>query len=390
MLRQPEVFLFFEVIDRRGDVDVVTHRPLLVFACCWVLGSGAACMYSGLKWIFIIIGLAILLVASLIWRGAGAVYTGCMIFALLFSSVYWEWNDERNVSSLSFLLEDAGAADDGISVVTEGVLASPVTVDGDRADFVFMIHRVHPYSEDFKEKVQVQVKLLTQEERNTALLWRRGDNMRINGQLETPSIARNFGGFDYRQFLRTQEIHWIFKTKGIENVKVKGHEEWKWSYVLRLNDEVREYIGGLVDQVFSGVNAGYMKGLIIGEKGDLDPDTFAEFSRLGLTHILAISGMHVAVYVGSLLFVFSRLRLTRETSLTAVIFLIPLYVLLTGASPSVVRAGMMGMIGLYAARKGLLKDGMHILSAAALMMLLWSPYFLVNVSFQLSFLVTAG
>lgn len=79
-----------------------------------------------------------------------------------------------------------------------------------------------------------------------------------------------------------------------------------------------------------------------------------------------------------------------EASLTAVMWLIPVYVLLTGASPSIVRAGIMGMIGLYAARRRLLKDGLHILSVAALAMLVWNPYFLVNVSFQLSFIVTAG
>lgn len=50
----------------------------------------------------------------------------------------------------------------------------------------------------------------------------------------------------------------------------------------------------------------------------------------------------------------------------------------------------MGMIGLYAARKGLLKDGLNILSAAALLMLVWNPYYLLDVSFQLSFLVTLG
>lgn len=82
--------------------------------------------------------------------------------------------------------------------------------------------------------------------------------------------------------------------------------------------------------------------------------------------------------------------MTRETSLTVVTCLIPVYVLLTGASPSIVRAGIMGMIGLYAAKRGLLKDGLHILSFAVLAMLLWNPYFLLNVSFQLSFIVTAG
>ncbi|MFC7681467.1 ComEC/Rec2 family competence protein [Paenibacillus sp. GCM10028914] len=367
----------------------MTDRPLLVFTFFWVFGSGAACMYSGWDLIFIQVGIALLLIVCFIWKQAGRLYIGCMVMSLLMSSGYWEWNDARNVSELQFLIKDSVSEDEGIPLFAEGVIVSPVKVDGDRADFVFSTRRINDH-EEIMEKVQVQVKLLTEEERERAIAWKRGDVARITGQLEVPGEARNFEGFDYRQYLRTNEIHWLFKVKGIENTIVSEPSEWKLSHILRWNDGIRQYIGDQIDVLFGGVHAGYMKGLIIGEQGDLDPDTFAEFSRLGLTHILAISGMHVAVFVGSLLFIFSAFRITRETSLTIVIFLIPVYVLLTGASPSIVRAGIMGMIGLYAARRGLLKDGMHILSAAALGMLLWNPYFLVNVSFQLSFLVTAG
>ncbi|WP_235440473.1 ComEC/Rec2 family competence protein [Paenibacillus sp. DMB20] len=276
-----------------------------------------------------------------------------------------------------------------IPAEVSGRITSPVKVDGDRADFEMIITDLNT-QKAAREKVVVQVKLVRKQEVKTAQLWKRGDVVSLAGSLEPPGPARNFGGFDYRQYLRTKGIHWMLKVKGADAVEALQPEEWSPANVLRRNDDLRQYIGERIDRLFGSFHGGYMKGLIIGDQTDLDPDTFAEFSRLGLTHILAISGMHVAVFVGTLLFVFSACRLTRESSLTAVIFLIPLYVLLTGASPSVIRAGMMGMIGLYAARRGLLKDGKHILCAAALAMLWYNPYFLVNVSFQLSFLVTAG
>ena len=213
---------------------------------------------------------------------------------------------------------------------------------------------------------------------------------RADRRAAKPGEARNFDGFNYAQYLRTQKIHWMVKVKGSDLAKVTPPDSWNVSHILRWTDAVRHKLGGKLDQLYGGIHAGYMKGLVIGNRDDLDPDTFMEFSRLGLTHILAISGMHVAVVVGCLLFVCTTLRMTRETSLTVVMWLIPVYVLLAGASPSIVRAGIMGMIGLYAARRRLLKDGLHILSVAALVMLLWNPYFLVNVSFQLSFIVTAG
>ncbi|MGV2805956.1 competence protein ComEC, partial [Clostridium perfringens] len=160
--------------------------------------------------------------------------------------------------------------------------------------------------------------------------------------------------FDYAQYLRTQKIHWMIKVKGSEQAGVTPPDSWNLSHILRWTDAVRHKLGGKLDELYGGIHAGYMKGLVIGNRDDLDPDTFMEFSRLGLTHILAISGMHVAVVVGCLLFICTTLRMTRETSLTVVMWLIPVYVLLTGASPSIVRAGIMGMIGLYAARRRLL------------------------------------
>ncbi|TVY09101.1 ComEC/Rec2 family competence protein [Paenibacillus cremeus] len=70
--------------------------------------------------------------------------------------------------------------------------------------------------------------------------------------------------------------------------------------------------------------------------------------------------------------------------------LVPLYIALTGASPSVIRAGMMAMIALYAAYRNRLKDGLHVALIAGIGMLIWNPYYVLDVSFQLSYLVTMG
>lgn len=236
----------------------------------------------------------------------------------------------------------------------------------------------------------MQIKLLTEQEITVAAEWRRGDEVLLNGVLEEPAEARNFGGFDYRTYLHTKKIHWLLKGQGVENVRAKVPDSWSPLTIFRLNDSARTVLGTELDQLFGQRHSGYMKGLIIGMQDDLDPDTFKQFSQLGLTHILAISGMHVAVYVGVLLFLFRRLRLTKETALTLTFILVPVYVLLSGAGPSIVRAGLMSMIALLAARVGMLKDGLNILAASALVMLIWNPYMLLSVSFQLSFLVTLG
>jgi len=276
----------------------------------------------------------------------------------------------------------------GMPVDVEGVIVSSVEVDGNRADMNVELSGIN--SSAVSETVLVQVKLLTKEEQRQAIDWQRGDELKLSGTLEIPATARNFDGFDYQKYLRTKEIHWIMKVKGLQNTEVLPPASWSVTSLFRVNDALRAKLALKLDTLFQEPHAGFMKGLIIGMQDDVDPVTYNQFSQLGLTHILAVSGTHVAVYVACLMILLSLFRLSRETILTIIILLVPAYVLLTGFSPSVVRSGIMSMITLYAARRGLLKDGLHIISAAALLMLVWNPYLLINVSFQLSFIVTLG
>jgi competence protein ComEC len=326
-----------------------------------------------------------------------------LIGALIGGAVHWEWNDAGNRSSLPEITHKAVEDLDGYAATFEGILMSDVRIDGDRADFEMQITSMLPLSDassasaleagtvsNVRERLMVQVRLAEEEEQQVAAGWERGDSITLTGSLALPGEARNFGGFDYRNYLRNLHIHWLFKVKGASSVTTVPPEGLGKLNILRWNDMIRHKLGSAVEALFPEPHAGYMKGLIIGMASDIDPDTYGQFSQLGLTHILAISGTHVAVYVASLLLLLSWLRLTRETSLTIVLLLIPAYVLLSGGSPSVIRAGIMSMIGLYMARRELARDGLQMISAAALLMMWWNPYFLLSVSFQLSFLVTAG
>ncbi|MEO2257681.1 ComEC/Rec2 family competence protein [Paenibacillus amylolyticus] len=378
-------------------------RPLLSFTICWLCGSGIACALTGWTLIWGLIGALAclpLLLRFIDVRGWSVLF---LLAAFIGGAVHWEWNDARNHSSLPEIMHIADYELDGWSAEIQGELVSDVRIDGDRADFKIQMSSILPISDsspdtdlvassafNIDEQLMVQVRLLEEEEQQVAAGWKRGDLITLNGSFVLPGEARNFGGFDYRSYLRTLHIHWLFKVKGASSVTVVAPEGLGQYNVLRWTDWTRHKLGSAVEQLFPEPHAGYMKGLIIGMATDIDPGTYGQFSQLGLTHILAISGTHVAVYVASLLLILSWLRLTRETALTIVLILVPAYVLLSGGSPSVIRAGMMSMIGLYMARRGLARDGLQMISAAALLMMWWNPYYLLSVSFQLSFLVTAG
>ena len=374
----------------------MSKRPLLSFTICWIVGSSAGCLFSGYS---LLIYVAVCLLLLPIWAVSGGIrWRTAALFglALVAAALYWEGNEAGNVSRLPGALSKPVNELNEAYVTAAGVIASPVERDGDRVDFTLKLSRIgldglRPEIVDpAGELVAVQIKLQAESEIAVAAGWQRGDRVVIEGELGQPQAARNFGGFDYHAYLLTKEIHWLLKGAGTDSVQAESPSSWQPSSILRWNDKARAVLDAEMDRLFQEPHAGYMKGLVIGIQEDLDPETFKQFSQLGLTHILAISGMHVAVYVGVILFLLRRCRVTRETALTVTLLLVPVYVLLSGAGPSIVRAGLMSMIALLAARLGLLKDGMNILAASALVMLVWNPYLLLSVSFQLSFLVTAG
>ena len=365
------------------------RRPLLWGACGWVTGMSFAANLE--------IGLAVIgcLASGLgIWALCGTTRRA-MTAALLFSVCALAgggWYERYEANSYSSIpLADGTEA----LASLDGVIASAPETDGDRV--VFDLSAEELVIEDKtialpREKVKVYVRLKTEEEKRNVSDWRRGDRIQVEGVLKQPMEATNFGGFDYRLYLRRQHIFWTIHASSADDVQRLPAADAGWSLqrAVSMVDRVREELGSRIDALYPQPVSGFMKGLLIGVTEDLDPERYQQFSQIGLTHILAISGLHVAVYVGSVLWLLSKLPLTRETRLVAAMALVPVYVVLTGAAPSVLRAGIMAMISLYAARRGLLKDGLHILAVAAVGMLAWNPFYLFHVSFQLSFIVTAG
>ncbi len=315
-----------------------------------------------------------------------------LLLLALSSCFYYSWTDSRNETKLPL----AGAYDqvEGYADVT-GVILAPVDVDGDRATFYLEASRVdlanYPVYQG-SEKLRVTVRLLHQEEQASAASWKRGDLLRLSGELLRPEPARNFGGFDYREYLRRQHVHFLLSVKGVDGIEREEHASSAFSLttLLRSVDALREKLALAVAAAFPEDQAGYMSGLILGITDGIDPEQYEQFSELGLTHLLAISGLHVAVFVAAFLWLFGLLRIPKETGSLIVMGLLPFYVLLTGAAPSILRAGLMAMLALYAARKNRLKDGLHLVCLAAIAMLLWNPFYALDVGFQLSFLVTAG
>ncbi|PWV98407.1 competence protein ComEC [Paenibacillus cellulosilyticus] len=375
---------------------MINRRLIVWLAIGWTLGIGLASQPIVIIGLFGI-GVVLLLAAAVMLKEATR-RNALLCIAVYCAGVIWaSWSDHRAATGLSDLLEAAERdyPPATFEVEVDGTIVSAILVDGDSVRFQLQGSVVKVNAElttrALHETLQVQLKLLTEEEQRQVYTWQRGERVHAVGELERPAGPSNEGGFDYRSYLKsTSHIHWLLKVKGTEATTVTPGSPYSISTLLGRVDAVRDWLGAQMDELYPEEQAGYMKGLVLGSSDDIDPDVFGQFSALGLTHILAISGLHVAVFLYAVHAILRMVRLSRERSLLVMAALTPLYVLLSGASPSVVRAGLMAVIGLIAAYSNRLKDGLHLLSASAILMLLWNPSYIHNVGFQLSYLVTAG
>ena len=121
-------------------------------------------------------------------------------------------------------------------------------------------------------------------------------------------------------------------------------------------------------------------------------DVQQAFRDTGTAHVIAISGFNISILGGLFAVLFLRLLGNRRRFLAVGLSLLAIgcYTLLVGAGASVVRAAIMGVLGLFAVQLGRRQDGFNSLAFAAALMALISPFVLWDVSFQLSFMATLG
>ena len=370
------------------------RRPLCAFAACWIAGGASAAAFGRAGVLLAGLALVSALAALALARLTGPRTAAACALAYALAACHRAWTDGRNVTELSDLAAAADAGEPPAAVEAVLTIDTVPRIDGDRVMFRGKLESV-AFGDGAPrrlrgERVQVRIRLGKEEELGIAAAWRRGDRAAVSGELERPGRAVNFGGFDYRAYLYRHRIHWVLEAKSADSLTPLGRGGGPGMAALRAMDRLRAMLTGRMSELFPEGQAGYMNGLVLGERARLDPELYDEFAEIGLTHILAISGLHVGVFLLGVGFLLRLFRLPRETTLELTAAAVPFYVLLTGASPSVVRAGLMAMIGLIAARLNRLKDGLNVLAAAALAMLLYDPYYLSDIAFQLSFAVTAG
>ncbi|AZV63487.1 DNA internalization-related competence protein ComEC/Rec2 [Peribacillus frigoritolerans] len=235
------------------------------------------------------------------------------------------------------------------------------------------------------ERLVLRYKITTElEQEKLSQFLRIGLSCPAEGTLQIPEKNRNENSFDYQRYLFRQGTHWIFKADSIsfQECKEGGNSILVSIRNLRLKGiaYIREH--------FPEESSGFVTALIFGDQRYIDEGDLTNYQRLGLVHLLAISGLHVSFLTGMLFYIGIRVGITRERMMMAILLFLPVYMLLSGASPSVVRSCSMAMLFfLLLLFKKRISAGAAI-GSTYMALLFFRPNMLYDIGFQLSFAVT--
>lgn len=217
-----------------------------------------------------------------------------------------------------------------------------------------------------------------------------GDFIVVNGQLSLPRPL-NPEGFDYGRYLKMQGYSASVYSTSWQLLRHTGMPKGLQAWGRRQQHRVTEYYKkcGFEDRELGVVCA-----LTIGERDFLDDDTRSAFSKAGAIHVLAVSGLHVGIIYGILLLIFTlfgRFKPRRDEWWLAaiqsavIIVLLWSFAIITGLSPSIVRATLMFSLGEIGRNLHKTDFGLNIVGASAVISLIVNPLALFSVSFQLSY-----
>ena len=212
-----------------------------------------------------------------------------------------------------------------------------------------------------------------------------GDELRIYGQLERPPGPRNPGQFDYREYLASQDIYHLFGNGQVDSIVFLGTGKGNW-FLSSMIIPIGVYFAETFDLFLNAPTAGLLNALITGEKLDLDQETINQFKELGVIHVLAISGLHVAYIILFVFTLFALLRFSQKTKVVGLSLVLIIYVTLVRFISPVLRSALMALLFLFGEMGERKAEPYNIIAGSALLILLWEPRELFNVGFQFSFL----
>lgn len=267
--------------------------------------------------------------------------------------------------------------------ITGRIVSIPYSDGNNKTKFFFQVEKI-------KDKQVSGKTFVTISENPTDTPLNIGEKLTLKGKIRKPFSSTNPSQFDYSSYLRNFNT---FTTTyaNYSDIKIeKDSLSLKWRFLQYLNN-TRNRILKVHSQFLKSPNLEILGGIVFGDDAVAPPDYIkTSFINSGLLHILAASGMNVAFIFTFWFIILKFLKVPYKPRVLTGMLVVILYTLMTGLGASVIRAALMLLFVL--AGKLIDRDthSVSLLSLVAVLMLIYNPAYINDVSFQLSFFVTFG
>lgn len=233
-----------------------------------------------------------------------------------------------------------------------------------------------------------KIKVLSSKYKNTYLYMTTkknleyGEILEIQGNFSEPSEARNYKGFNYKEYLKTLKIYGTIRVELVKKIDIhKG--------ILYYTNKLHLKIKDNLEKTYNSSSMPIVLGVLLGDTSEIDEETREDFSQSSISHVLAVSGLHVS-YIIYLSEKSTQGILGQRKSRIIEILILFIYMAITGFSISVIRSVIMATLMCTAFLVYRKSDTLNNISISAIVILFMNPYNLFSTSFQFTYAGTIG
>ncbi len=223
-----------------------------------------------------------------------------------------------------------------------------------------------------------------------------GDFIELKGKLTTPQAPNNPHQFNYQKYLLNHDTKNVFFANKDSLLIIKYNElsknlEDDWYFILNKFENKRDEIISKHSKYIKSPRLEILGGIVFGDEAiEVENQTKDDFKKAGLLHLLAASGLNVALIFGIWWYIASLCRFPYNLSILFGAIFVILYTFMTGFPPSILRASIMLLFVLLGKIINTKADSLALIFFVGFLILLFNPKMLFDVGFQLSFMVTIG
>lgn len=259
------------------------------------------------------------------------------------------------------------------------------------AKSIKIIGKLSQKSVNKKARFAKEKSILYFQKDSSSISLKYGDLLIFDGNLQLINSPQNPHEFNYKRYLKYKNIYTQAYVQSDSWLLIDEH---KSNPVKLFALHIRDYLLGILGNTkLTLKQQGVAKAILVGYDETLDPETRNEYASAGAMHVLCVSGLHVGIIYlafNLLLGFLNKTRYARSIKAIVLILIIWIYALITGLSPSVLRASIMLnfiILGSIINRRGNIYNTM---AASAFLLLLLNPLMIMEVGFQLSYSAVIG